>query len=88
MIAKHFYRDIHSLTYETNCVVIGVKEWDRLMEGAVRANHKKVNNLVKLLIPDLYEDLALELCNPYNYYRTKTHLVLVHSSIEYFLKIN
>jgi len=88
MKAKDFYNEIHSLYYEADCTSINTNEWDKLMEGATRANHKKINNLVKLFIPDLYNSLALDFYNPCNYYKTKTHLVLVHSSIEYFLKIN
>ena len=59
--------------------------WEQLMEGAVRANKRAINSLVKKLLPDLYEDLALQLRNPYNYLRTKKHLILVHSAIEHFL---
>jgi len=88
MKAEAFYNNIDSLYYETNCTAINIYKWDELMKGAVRADHTRIDSLVKLLIPDLYHDLALEFHNPYNYYRTKTHLVLVHSMIEYFLKIN
>lgn len=55
------------------------------MKGAVKADKNRINNLVKKQIPSLYESLALNCYNPYNYYRTKTHLILIHSSIEYFI---
>ena len=58
------------------------------MQGAKRTDKRKLNKLVKEQIPELYESLALQYYNPYNYYKTKTHYVLVHSSIEYFLKIS
>lgn len=56
------------------------------MEGAVRADKQHINRLVRRHLPELYHALALNYYNPYNYYRTKTHLILVHSSIEYFIK--
>jgi len=81
------YEKITSLEYVCNCSTCGsLSVWNKLMKGAVRANKKKINSLVKRLLPDLYESLALNYHNPYKYFRTKTHLVLVHSSIEYFLR--
>ena len=96
MKANQFYNSIDSLTFECTCEGIGTTQWDGLMKNAVRANVYKVNKLVKELLPDLFHALCLDekplkdlyWYNPYNYYKTKTHLVLVHSSIEYFLKIN
>lgn len=82
------YDVITSLYFQTDCTCISTWEWDALMEGHVRANKKKIDVLVKKFLPGLYDFLALEFPNPYKYYRTKTHLVLVHSSIEYFLKFN
>ena len=58
------------------------------MKGAVRANKAIINNLVKEHYEDIYIALGLHYYNPYNYYRTATHLILVHSSIEYFFKVN
>lgn len=56
------------------------------MKGAKRTNKQKLNNLIKKELPKLYHDLALNFYNPYNYYKTKTHFILIHSSIEYFIK--
>lgn len=73
------------LQYETNCTEISITRWNQLMKGARRANKKKLNSLVKKELPDLYEALSLNLYNPYDYYQTKTHYILVHSTIEYFI---
>lgn len=79
---------LRSLTLEYTCVGISQRKWDKLMDGAVRADKQKINRLVKTHLPDLYENLCLDYYNPYNYYKTSTHLILVHSSIEYFLKMD
>ena len=73
------------ISLDCTCVGIGVNKWERLMKGATRANKRKLNALVRKEMPELYEALALNLYNPYHYYKTKTHFILVHSSIEYFL---
>ena len=55
------------------------------MAGATRANHRQIDRLVRRHLPDLYEGLSLNLRNPYHYFKTRRHLILVHSAIEYFL---
>lgn len=82
------YQAITNLEYEADCTCLNKSQWDVLMEGAVKANKRAINSLVKKLLPDLYRDLALEFYNPYDYFRTDTHLILVHSMIEYFLKFD
>lgn len=74
---------------EYTCVGIGVKKWESLMEGAIKASGIKIRKMIKEQLPELYEELGLESYNPYesNACRTKTHLIYVWSSIEYFLKI-
>ena len=76
---------------ELECTCAGISEfkWDSLMEGAVKANGKVIRQMIKKQLPDLYEDLALQFPNPYegNCQRTNTHLIYVHSAVEYFLKI-
>lgn len=79
-------KKISELYLECTCEGISIKEWNKLMKGATRANHKMINRLVKKHLPDLFHALALDLYNPYHYFKTKTHLILVHSSIEYFLR--
>lgn len=78
-------KTVSSLWLDATCVGLTPRRWDKLMEGAARANKRIINQLVKEHLPDLYADLALYLLNPYNYYKTKKHLILVHSSIEFFL---
>jgi len=79
-------KEIDYLEFEYTCVDISINKWDQLMQNSTRANYKIINNLVKKHLPDLYNDLSLHLRNPYNYFKTKTHLILVHSGIEYFLR--
>lgn len=78
--------NVVGLEYDGCCKDISLKEHKRRMKGAVRANQRKINQLVKRHLPDLYTSLALEFYNPYKYYMTDTHLILVHSATEYFLK--
>lgn len=77
---------IYGLEYETNCTAISINKWEELMKGATRANKKIIERHVKTHLPDLYEELTLNFYNPYNYYKTREHLILVHSHIEHFIK--
>ena len=70
------------------CSTMTYAQWQIYMKGATTANHKIIDQLVKLHLPDLYNELSLDLYNPYHYFKTQTHLILVHSSIEYFLEYN
>jgi hypothetical protein len=83
---KPYYEAVTELELDTTCVECRGGKWNQLMKGAVRANKRAINSLVKKLLPDLYEKLALQFYNPYNYLRTQKHLILVHSGIEFFLK--
>ena len=78
--------EVDSLTLECTCEDIRIYKWESLMENHTRANHRIIDKLVKKHLPDLYYDIGLNFPNPYYYHKTKTHLILVHSSIEYFLK--
>lgn len=80
------YGSITSLEYETNCIGTTKTEWEKLMEGAKRASKKKINALVKKHLPEFFSNFALQFRNPYNYYRTATHLIVGHSGIEHFIK--
>ncbi len=88
MNAPNFYNNIHTIYLEHTCVEVSIRKWEELMSGHVRADKNKIDGLVKAHIPELYNNLSLNLYNPYDYYRTSTHLILVHSGIEYFIKIN
>lgn len=74
------------MTYECCCADISIGKWEILMKNARRMNKKILNKLVKQNLPELYNALSLDLFNPYNYFQTPTHYILVHSAIEYFIR--
>ena len=76
-------KEVSFIETECACFSISNRRWRQLMEGATKANKKYIDRIVKKHIPELYEGLALGISN---YLKTSTHLILVHSSIEYFLK--
>lgn len=78
-------RQVDDLWLEATCSGIDLAQWNRWMSGATRADHRRIDGLVRKHLPDLYESLSLNLRNPYHYFKTRTHLILVHSAIEYFL---
>jgi len=78
-------RRVDGLWLEATCSGINLAQWERWMVGATRANHRQIDRLVRRHLPDLYEGLSLNLRNPYHYFKTRQHLILVHSAIEYFL---
>lgn len=82
------YSRFNLINLEATCVSTSIWEWQQYMENAKRANKRKINSLIKRDLPDLYESLALHLPNPYNYFITDRHIVLVHSGIEYFITYN
>lgn len=79
-------KKVTELYLENTCSSVTIREYDKLYEKATRANKSTINKLVLDHLPDLYEGLALNLWNPYHYYKTKTHLILIHSQIDYFLR--
>lgn len=83
---RNFYNRIKYVELESTCVGIGLTKWEQNMEGAKRANKKEINRIVKRLLPDLYDQLALDFYNPNQYFKTERHLILVHSMIEYFIR--
>ncbi len=79
-------KDVAGIELECACCDIGMREWGRLMRGSVRADKRRIERIVKRRLPELYRALRLDLYNPYRCRRTSTHLILVHSGIEYFLR--
>ena len=77
--------EVDCLWLEATCSGINLAQWDRWMAGATRADKRRIDGLVRKHLPDLYEDLQLDLRNPYFYHKTQQHLILVHSATEYFL---
>lgn len=72
---------------EADCTCISSKQWDEYMKGARKASYKNIVRKVKNELPELYRALALQFLNPYDCQckQTKTHYILVHSAIEYFI---
>lgn len=73
--------------YETRCVDTTIDNWNRLMKGARKASYKRLVSRIKRELPELYRALGLDFPNPYDNMtkQTKTHYILVHSAIEYFI---
>ena len=74
--------------YETNCTEINIDQWNKLMAGARKASYKRLVARIKREIPSLYNALYLNSYNPWQdqCQQTKTHYILVHSAIEYFIR--
>lgn len=75
---------------ECTCMDISRAKWERLMKGAKPLNYDWLVSKIKKHFPFLYDALGLEFYNPYEEKccKTKTHWILVHSSIEYFFRKN
>ena len=78
-------RQVDGLWLEATCCNINLSQWEQWMAGATRGDKRRIDSLVRRRLPDLYEALSLNLWNPYHYFKTRRHLILVHSAIEYFL---
>jgi hypothetical protein len=77
---------VASLVLETTCATTTHWEYEKLYKNATIANKQKVDALVAIHLPRLYAELSLYLRNPYKYYKTKTHIILIHSATDYFLR--
>lgn len=77
---------VDGLWLEATCADITLVRWESWMADATRADKRRIDGLVKRHLPDIYRALALNLWNPYPYYKTPKHLILVHSGTEYFLR--
>lgn len=88
MNAKQAYNSKIELQY--TCDSISLNKWNCLMDRAIKANGSKIRAMIKKQLPELYNSLALNFHNPYEQQsqRTKTHLIYVHSGIEYFLELS
>lgn len=76
------------MKYECNCTDISLSEWKKKMKGLKPISYKKLVELIKKNVPQLYEELALDYPNPYQNQcgENQDYYVLVHSAIEYFIK--
>ena len=90
MKAKQFYDSVYSLMLIDTCEGSGIRKWEDYMKGTKKADATKVERLIKTYLPELYHNLALQYYNPFRCQtkRKKGLIVYVHSSIEYFIKIN
>jgi len=79
-------------SFEATCVDININHWDELMEHATRANRVLAVKIAELAGVIDEEQARTEIrkpyFNPYNHFKTNTHLIYVHSSIEHFIRIN
>ncbi len=84
--AKH-----NGVQFECSCVDIGMLKWEQLMKGHTRANRREVVKIALEAGVIDKEQAAMELrnpwYNPYNHFKTKTHIIYVNSSIEHFIKV-
>lgn len=76
------------MIYECCCEDITFDKWKVLMHGARKCSYKRLISKIKREIPSLYEQLMLDVPNPYaeQCQQTNTHYILVHSMIEYFIR--
>lgn len=76
------------MTYETNCTCCSMDRWTELMRGARKCSYKRLVSRIKRELPELFRDLALEYYNPWEEecHQTRTHYILVHSAVEYFIR--
>lgn len=76
------------MRYECCCVDVTFDEWKVLMRGARKCSYKNLLKKIKANLPALYEQLLLDIPNPYaeQCQQTDTHYILVHSMIEYFIR--
>ena len=73
---------------QCTCQDITKQEWDKLMKGRRPMSYQWLKRRIKRSLPHLYDELMLDYYNhPYESatYRTKTHYILTHSFIEYFI---
>ena len=73
---------------ECTCGDVSLDQWHRLMKGVRRISYKWLVRKIKRELPSLYRELSLDFYNPWEEqtYSTKTHYVLTHSAIEYFIR--
>ena len=72
---------------QCTCQDITKQEWDKLMKGRKPMSYQWLKTRIKRSLPHLYDELMLHYYNPFegDTYRTKTHYILTHSAIEYFI---
>lgn len=76
------------MRYVCNCSDVSLSEWEELMKDNYPIDYQELVSKVKRELPRLYKELTLDYYNPYGDQscQTKTHYILVHSAIEYFIE--
>jgi hypothetical protein len=79
-------KTVASFELEATCSSITEREWDKLMEGATKANVLTVENLIRT--HHTTDKWFVGKLNPYrkDCFKTKTHIIYTHSGIEYFFR--
>lgn len=72
---------------DCTCENITKERWEKLMKGAKNLNYRWLVTRLRKKLPSLYDSLCLYYFNPWENDAkvTKTHYILVHSAIEYFI---
>lgn len=77
------------MIYETNCTGISIDKWNELMKGARPCSkNKAVKAAIETGVIDEQQgkqELKNKHYNPYQPMQTKTHIIYIHSAIEYFI---
>lgn len=79
-------KTVSSFELESRCCDVTETEWNRLMAGATRANVETVERLIREY--HTKDKWFTGKTNPYRdrCFKTKTHIIYTHSSIEYFFR--
>lgn len=82
----------YGVQFVDTCVGCGIYKWEEYMAGHTRANRKEVVRIaLQAEVIDeeqAKQELRKPWFNPYNHFKTKTHIIYVHSGIEHFIKVN
>lgn len=73
--------------YIADCTCITQNQWNNYMQDTTKADGKRIRNIIKEHLPELYASLCLAFPNPFENRSVKKKglLVYVHSGIEYFI---
>lgn len=92
MKAKQIYERAKTkgIKYIGNCASFNYRKVEELMDGSTKASGETIRKIIKTHYPDIYASLSLDFYNPHETWsrKKKDLLIYVHSSIEYFFKIN
>ncbi len=70
------------------CVSMSCEEVEQILDESKKANGSLIRKMIKEQLPNLYEDLSLNVYNEFESQSTRTdeYYIYVHSAIEYFLR--